>query len=224
MFSHKTQACIGSNSTPSFNSSHSCFAAHFIQQTILACFSSIFFTSCPSPSAHPHSFRPEECGHGGQRLLKLKIIYLHERDSETDSFLPAAAAICRLNLSLSVGELKASPLHTLATTKPILNNIPHQLSYNSSENAFFWLQRNSHRTSSRFALSFAPGCFVLVHSWCLHAVYKAYSSVAAFLKLLLQTTSLPLPFSSPSRPSPQCLAAPFLQFQEASLKTFQQDC
>ena len=38
-----------------------------------------------SPSAHPHLFRPEECDHGGQLLLKLKIIYLHDRDSETDS-------------------------------------------------------------------------------------------------------------------------------------------
>ena len=39
-------AWIGSTHALSFNSSNSCFPAHLFQQTILACFRSIFFTSC----------------------------------------------------------------------------------------------------------------------------------------------------------------------------------
>ena len=46
-----------------------------------------------------------------------------KRESETDSFLPAAAATCLLNFSPSVGEIPtACPLHSLAGIKPILSS------------------------------------------------------------------------------------------------------
>ena len=45
-------------------------------------------------------------------------------DSETDSSFPAAAAaICLLNFSLSLGAMPmACPLHALAGTNPVLNS------------------------------------------------------------------------------------------------------
>ena len=42
-----------SSHTPSFNSSHSCFAAHFLDKTKLTCFSSIFSTSCGQTTLIP---------------------------------------------------------------------------------------------------------------------------------------------------------------------------
>ena len=41
----RSMAWTGSSQTPPFNSSHACLAAHFFQQTIMACFRSIFLTS-----------------------------------------------------------------------------------------------------------------------------------------------------------------------------------
>ena len=45
---------IGSSHTPSISSSHSCFAAHFFQYTIWACFRSIFFHVLRADHSHVH--------------------------------------------------------------------------------------------------------------------------------------------------------------------------
>ena len=61
-------AWIGSRHTPSFTSLCSCFAAHFFQQTILACLQSIFFTSFVQtthmcPATCPSNSKVCHCGH-----------------------------------------------------------------------------------------------------------------------------------------------------------------
>ena len=59
---------VGSSHTPSFNPSHSCFAAHLFQRTILGRFTSIFFTSCGqttlmSNATCPSNIKVCHCGH-----------------------------------------------------------------------------------------------------------------------------------------------------------------
>ena len=58
----------GSYHTPSFKTPHSCLAVHFFQQAILACFSSIFFTSCGqttlmSTATCPSNSKVQHSGH-----------------------------------------------------------------------------------------------------------------------------------------------------------------
>ena len=72
---HVCTRCVGAPSqhglnwlpTISSNSSHSCVAAHFFLQTILACFKSIFFTSCGTPPPAPSNSKVCHCGHWIQR-------------------------------------------------------------------------------------------------------------------------------------------------------------
>ena len=68
LFSFATKPRVGSSQMPSINSSCSCFAANFFQETVLACFRSIFFTSfgqtyfmctCSCPS----NIKVCHCGH-----------------------------------------------------------------------------------------------------------------------------------------------------------------
>ena len=51
-------AIIGSSHSPFFNSSHSCVAAHFLQQVVLTCLRSIFFTSCGQTTLMSTLFLP----------------------------------------------------------------------------------------------------------------------------------------------------------------------
>ena len=58
-----------------------------------------------SPFVHPHLFRPQKRGHGGQLLLNL----------HKTLFCPAGSALCCLNFN----EMPtACPLHTRAKTNP----------------------------------------------------------------------------------------------------------
>ena len=64
----RSTARTGSGQIPSFNSSYSCFAAHFFQKTDLACCTSIFFTSfgqtyLMSILASPSNMNVCHCGH-----------------------------------------------------------------------------------------------------------------------------------------------------------------
>ena len=53
LVSSRSQDRISPSHIPSFNSSHSCLAAHFFHKTTLTCFSSIFSTSCVQTTLIP---------------------------------------------------------------------------------------------------------------------------------------------------------------------------
>ena len=68
LFFFRKRARAGSSHIPFFNSSYSCFAAHFFQRADLACFKSIFITSCGqtylmSTLTCPAKVQVSHCGH-----------------------------------------------------------------------------------------------------------------------------------------------------------------
>ena len=66
----RCMAWIGSIHTPSFSSSHSCFAAHSFWWTILACFCSIVFTSCGQTTFMSTTTHSKVCCHCGHLVPK----------------------------------------------------------------------------------------------------------------------------------------------------------
>ena len=110
-----------------------------------------------APSAHPHAFCPKERGHGGSILSM-------ERDTDTESYLPAAAAICCSNFHLSGSEMpKPCPLHTPQGPNPSSTTSSHQSSFSFSGKCnSSWRRKTAHRTCFLLLSSFAPNCLVLV--------------------------------------------------------------
>ena len=104
-------------SGPAQNSS--CRSSHLPPRLSLENLLSPSLLLLPCPSSDPNFFCPSQRGHRGQLILPPLPNYF----LPTDSFAPAAAAICLLNLSLSVGAMPTAwPPHALAGIKPVLDN------------------------------------------------------------------------------------------------------
>ena len=242
-----------SSHTPSFHSSHLLWLPISSNETNLACFRSIFFTSCRqttlmSTATGPSNNKVRHCGHLMPRsrvshmnapaspltclhVCTSKSCFLHafccsffifpsrhlhlrrallwwivpsqppkiftsmKSDKETDSFLPAAAAICLLFCSLSVGaKPTACPLHALAGDQSRPQQLPHTSPHvNFLKDPIFRNKRGSHITLLPSRLLFCSQLLrscPQVHSIGFNAGCKAHSiPSAAFLKLLFQTVA-----------------------------------
>ena len=126
-------------SGPAHNSS--CRSSHLPPRLNLENLLSPSLLLLPFPSSHPHFFPPKPAWPSWTILPPLQNYFL-----PTDSFAPAAAAICLLNLSLSVGAMPTAwPPHALAGIKPVLDNFLTVLSGFSGRSYF--PSRISPRTS-----------------------------------------------------------------------------
>ena len=114
-----SQYRLGSNHTPSFNSSHSCLAAHFFQWTILACFNSIFFTSCGQTTliSTATCSSNSKLHHSAQWLPRSRVSHMTVSAGPLTRFHLCTSKICFLHtFSCS---LLHQPIHTPSARKSV---------------------------------------------------------------------------------------------------------
>ena len=111
-----------------------------------------------SPSVHPRAFTTKVRGHGGETLRDLQIIYIHE-----DSFLPSAAAICRLNFNLCVGAMPTACFPRSHTNQTSPQQLPRTNNHVVLlKNRFLMASKNLISHFFLLALSVAPNCIIIV--------------------------------------------------------------
>ena len=115
----------------------------------------LFFAS----SVHPHLFRPKERLHGGHLFLNLQSVHFKDnRESETDSFFPAAAAISLLSFTFFCGR-NAQNLSSSAPQHFPRSNLQKKKLSEKLDTSEQWHLFQVTCSSSRFFLVFPASSF-----------------------------------------------------------------